>query len=60
MKTTALFAAAAAAIGPWAFGAEESTHSLTDFSIGEIVSGSPVKLEDLGGKVVALEFWGLQ
>ncbi|HUF62180.1 MAG TPA: hypothetical protein VMN36_08910 [Verrucomicrobiales bacterium] len=60
MKTTALFAAAVAAIAPWSYGQEESTYSLTDFSIGEIVSGSPVKLDELGGKVVALEFWGLQ
>lgn len=35
-----------------------SSHKLSDFSIGEIVSGDSVNLDSLQGKVVALEMWG--
>lgn len=33
-------------------------HNLTEWTINEIISGPEVKLEDLSGKVVMIEFWG--
>lgn len=33
-------------------------HKLTEWTINEIISGPEVKLEDLSGKVVMIEFWG--
>ncbi|MFN0127112.1 MAG: hypothetical protein ACKV19_10565 [Verrucomicrobiales bacterium] len=35
-----------------------SDKKLSEFSIGEIISGDPVELDKLEGKVVAIEFWG--
>ena len=34
-------------------------HNLSEWKIGEIISGEDVKLSDLNGKVVALETWGI-
>jgi hypothetical protein len=33
-------------------------HSLSDFSLGEHVSGEETDLSKLDGKVVAIEYWG--
>lgn len=55
------FLACAASGGLWAQSAGTkpvSDKKLADFSIGEIISGDQVKLDDLSGKIVALEFWG--
>lgn len=35
-----------------------SDKTLSDFQIGEIISGDKVDQESLKGKVVAIEFWG--
>jgi hypothetical protein len=35
-----------------------SDKKLSDFTIGEIISGDKADEESLKGKVVALEFWG--
>ena len=39
---------------------EESVpdHSLSDFELGDHVSGNKVKLSDLKGKVTVIEYWG--
>jgi len=45
----------------WAQGAGSklvSDKKLSDFTIGEIISGDPAGEEELQGKVVVLEFWG--
>ncbi|NCF85497.1 MAG: hypothetical protein GWQ05_28715 [Verrucomicrobiaceae bacterium] len=34
-------------------------HNLSEWKIGEIISGEDVKLSDLNGKVVAIENWGI-
>jgi hypothetical protein len=34
-------------------------HELSEWKIGEIISGGEVDLEKLEGKVVAIENWGL-
>lgn len=47
--------------GLWAQGGGTkpvSDKKLSDFSIGEIISGDPVEMDKLEGKVVAIEFWG--
>lgn len=33
-------------------------HSLSEFKLGEHVSGPEVDLSELDGKVVAIEYWG--
>jgi len=38
--------------------AQEAEHTLSEFKLGEHVSGEKVKLADLGGKVVVIEYWG--
>ncbi|MCH1503039.1 MAG: hypothetical protein L7V86_05605 [Verrucomicrobiales bacterium] len=34
-------------------------HNLSEWKIGEIISGEDVKLSDLNGKVVVIENWGI-
>jgi hypothetical protein len=34
-------------------------HSLSEWKLGDIVLGDQVKLDALEGKVVALEYWGV-
>ena len=34
-------------------------NNLSEWKIGEIISGEDVKLSDLNGKVVAIENWGI-
>ncbi|MFT4641899.1 MAG: hypothetical protein ACI8T1_005243 [Verrucomicrobiales bacterium] len=34
-------------------------HSLSEWKLGDLISGTDVKLEDLKGKVVAIEQWGV-
>ena len=34
-------------------------HSLSEWKLGELISGTAVKLDDLKGKVVAIEQWGV-
>ena len=65
MKAICVLAAGVTAILALPLGSQakdESTSSseyrLSDFTIGEIVSGDPVNLDSLSGKVVALEMWG--
>ena len=38
---------------------EVPDHNLSEWKIGEIISGDDVKLSDLRGKVVAIENWGV-
>ncbi len=38
--------------------AQESEHKLSDFSLGEHVSGEKVNLDKMDGKVVVIEYWG--
>ncbi len=48
-------------VAPAVFGqkkGEVPDHSITEWMLGEIISGPEVKLEELEGKVVAIEFWG--
>ncbi|MBN1863891.1 MAG: TlpA family protein disulfide reductase [Victivallales bacterium] len=33
-------------------------HNITEWKLGEIISGPEVKLDELQGKVVVIEFWG--
>lgn len=35
-----------------------SDKKLSDFTIGEIISGDPADPKSLEGKVVAIEYWG--
>jgi hypothetical protein len=35
-----------------------SDQKLSNFKIGEIISGDPADAKSLEGKVVAIEFWG--
>ena len=34
-------------------------HSLSEWKLGDVISGEDVKLKDLKGKVVAIELWGI-
>lgn len=38
--------------------ARGAEHTLSEFKLGEHVSGEKVKLDDLGGKVVVIDYWG--
>jgi hypothetical protein len=38
--------------------AADAEHSLSDFKLGDHVSGEERKLSKLKGKVVVLEYWG--
>ena len=38
--------------------AELPDHKVTEWKMGEVISGPEVKLEELEGKVVVIEFWG--
>tara|TARA_B100001250_G_scaffold256017_1_gene220397 strand:- start:650 stop:838 length:189 start_codon:yes stop_codon:yes gene_type:complete len=38
--------------------AQEAKHTLSDFELGEHVSGDKRKLSKLDGKVVVIEYWG--
>ena len=35
-------------------------HTLSDFKLGELISGDEVDLSSLEGKVVVFEYWGTQ
>jgi hypothetical protein len=37
---------------------KESEYSLSDFKLGTQVSGDTVKLDELEGKVVVIDYWG--
>ncbi len=34
-------------------------HSLSEWKLGDLISGEDVKLSDLKGKVVGIEYWGI-
>lgn len=38
--------------------AQETKYTLSDFELGEHVSGEKRKLSNLDGKVVVIEYWG--
>lgn len=38
---------------------EASGHNLSEFKIGDLITGPEVKLEDLKGKAVVIENWGV-
>tara|TARA_B100001057_G_scaffold449065_1_gene489935 strand:+ start:1182 stop:1370 length:189 start_codon:yes stop_codon:yes gene_type:complete len=38
--------------------AQETKYTLSDFELGEHVSGEKLKLSKLDGKVVVIEYWG--
>lgn len=38
---------------------EVPEHSLSEWKLGETISGDAVDLDDLAGKVVAIEYWGI-
>mgnify|MGYP003316360476 FL=1 len=38
--------------------AQETEYTLSDFELGEHVSGEKRKLSNLDGKVVVIEYWG--
>jgi len=38
---------------------EASAHNLSEFKIGSLITGPEVKLEDLKGKAVVIEHWGI-
>ena len=38
--------------------AQDAKHSLSDFKLGDHVSGEKRKLSKLDGKVVVIEWWG--
>lgn len=38
--------------------AQETKYTLSDFELGEHVSGEKLKLSKLAGKVVVIEYWG--
>ena len=38
--------------------AKSAEHTLSEFSLGEHLSGPEVKLDKLEGKVVVIEYWG--
>ena len=50
MAALGIFAAFNAARG--------AEHTLSEFNLGENVSGPKVKLDKLDGKVVVIEYWG--
>jgi hypothetical protein len=35
-------------------------HSLKEWTLGTMIMGDEIKTEDLEGKVVALEYWGIR
>jgi hypothetical protein len=38
--------------------AQSAEHTLSEFQLGENISGTEVKLDKLEGKVVVIEYWG--
>ena len=38
--------------------AQDSEHKLSDFKLGEHISGPEIDLEKLEGKVVVVDYWG--
>lgn len=38
---------------------EVPDHKLSEWKLGDSISGEAVKLSDLKGKVVAIEYWGI-
>ncbi len=52
--------AAAALAVPALSAADLPDQSLSDYKVGETVSGEAVKLDNLEGRVVVLEYWGVQ
>ena len=38
--------------------AKSAEHKLSEFNLGEHLSGPEVKLDQLEGKVVVIEYWG--
>jgi hypothetical protein len=50
---------ALAAIPAFGADAEVPDHSLSEFRLGEHFSGEKVSLDQLSGKVVAIEQWGV-
>jgi len=36
-----------------------STHTIDQWRVGEIINGEQIKLDDMKGKVVIIEFWGV-
>ena len=38
--------------------AKSAEHTLSEFNLGEHLSGPEVKLDKLEGKVVVIEYWG--
>ena len=57
---TVLAAAAAALAVPALHAADLPDQSLSDYKLGETVSGEAVKMDDLDGRVVVFEYWGTQ
>jgi len=51
-------AAALAVSRAWVAAAELPDQSLSDYKIGETISGDEVRKEDLEGRVVVIEYWG--
>lgn len=49
-----------ALLAPLAGAADEELpdHKLKEWSLGEHLSGPEVKMDDLDGKVVVIEYWG--
>jgi hypothetical protein len=60
MKRFALFIAflTASSVFLQPSNAQEIEHTLSDFQLGEHVSGDKRKLSKLDGKVVVIEYWG--
>ena len=38
--------------------AQDAEHKLSEFQLGETIAGEEVKLDELEGKVVVIEYWG--
>ena len=50
-------------LAPFAWAADDPTevpdHSLSEWKLGDLISGPEVSLDKLAGKVVAIELWGI-
>ena len=63
MKCSFFVLTAVLGLGSLAFGADDPTdvpdHSLSEWKLGDLITGPEVSLDKMDGKVVAIELWGI-
>ncbi len=63
MKTFSLTCLGMAALAVFSYAKDDQElpdHSLSEWKLGDIISGDKVSLDKLDGKVVAIENWGIR